>query len=70
MVPPQTSLPVTEHPQHPSKLDCVVFTLMDREEGTGRRTVLEKQAAVGFPKGSMGAAALPRGWRLQFLLPL
>lgn len=61
MVPPQTSLPETEHPQHPSKLDCVVFTLRDREEGTGKRAVLEKQVAVVFPKGSMGAAALPRG---------
>lgn len=31
--------------------------------------MLEKQVAVGFPKGSMGAAALPWGWWLQFLHP-
>lgn len=32
---------------------------MEREEGTGKRAVLEKQVAVGFPNGSMRAAALP-----------
>lgn len=47
---PKTSLPETEHPQHPSKLDCVVFTLMDREGEQGKGRCWRSRWLWAFPR--------------------